>query len=59
MLAGEMGRWIVALTAWLALAAGAPRTAHADQIDRQVAELGGGGSYKVRLAAALALSRSG
>jgi hypothetical protein len=61
MLAGEMGRWIVALTAWLALAAGATRTAHAerDQIDRQVAELGGGSSYKVRLAAALALSRSG
>jgi hypothetical protein len=46
---------VVVMTTWLMLAATAAR---ADQIDRQVGELGAGNSYKVRLAAALALSRT-
>jgi hypothetical protein len=51
-----MRRWIpVVLTAWLVLVAGVAR---ADQVDRQVSDLRGGGGYKVRLGAALALSRS-
>src|SRR5512134_726466 len=51
-----MPRWLpVLLTAWLLLAAG---DARADRIDRQVKDLRGAGSYKERLAAALALSRS-
>jgi len=50
-----MGRKLVVLAAWLVLAAG---TARADRLDRQVEDLRGGDSYKVRLAAALALSRA-
>ncbi len=54
-----MRRGLVAL-AWFAgvLALATPRPAIADKIDNQVTTLGGGGSYKARLAAALALSKS-
>jgi hypothetical protein len=51
-----MPRWIaVVVAAWLVLVAGVAR---ADQVDRQVRDLRGGSGYKVRLGAALALSRS-
>lgn len=51
-----MPRWIaVVVAAWLVLA---PGVARADQVDRQVRDLRGGSGYKVRLGAALALSRS-
>lgn len=47
--------------AWLALAAvlvALPCPAHADRIDTQVSQLAGAGEYKVRLSAALALSKT-
>jgi hypothetical protein len=46
---------LVVCAAWIVLAAS---TAHADRVDRQVKDLRGGDSYKVRLAAVLALSKS-
>jgi hypothetical protein len=51
-----MQRWFaVVCAAWFSLAANA---AYADRIDRQVKDLKGGDSYKVKLAAVLALSKS-
>jgi len=44
----------VVCTAWILLAA----TAYADRIDREVKDLKGGDSYKVRLAAVLALAKT-
>lgn len=51
----RMRRWAPVLcTAWIFLAG----TAHADRIDREVKDLKGGDSYKVRLAAVLALAKT-
>ena len=51
----RMRAWTpVVCTAWILLAA----TAYADRIDREVKDLKGGDSYKVRLAAVLALAKT-
>jgi hypothetical protein len=52
-----MHRGLVALALALAVLVGAAPAAHADDVDDQISELDGGESYKVRLAAALTLSK--